>query len=86
MWVRVWDNQQFSYLRKNDKIWFDIKLEVGPFEDWEDYFGAMGGVYSNLQDTVLRCMEHPDLLEGMLREKYREGGDEDLLPPVWFPG
>ena len=61
-----------SPVLRDGQIWFDIKLEVGPFIDWDDYLGALPSVYSNLQDTVLRILEHPDLLDCILKERERE--------------
>ena len=65
-------NSRVSYLRREGQIWFDIRLEVGPFVDWDDYLENNAGVYCNLQDTVIRCLEHPDFVENILKEKKKE--------------
>ena len=59
---------ELRHLRREEQIWLEIKLEIGPFLDWADFYGALEGVKANLQHTVEDSLESRELLE-IMRKK-----------------
>ena len=63
--ITIWN----AFLRREGTLWLDLKLEIGPFSELEDFYEVMEEIKDNLQSVIEDSLESRVLLETFRKKK-----------------